>query len=210
MSTNQELVNNAPSNPLLIRKHTPTLDGVRAIAVIFILLTHTTYYYTTSFPESTFERLYLTIVMLSWGSVDLFFILSGFLITGILLRSKNKENFFLNFYARRTLRVFPLYYFLLLVTLIAGYVVPIINPSLSIFVGKVEYWEVLAYIFYLTNYLELYKSMDVFWLKHCWTLSVEEQFYIIWPLAVYYLNTRRLIAFCGFLIASAFIFRCYY
>src|SRR6476469_9154525 len=78
------------------KSHMPVLDGVRGMAVLLVIVFH---FYSIGF---------------GWLGVDLFFVLSGFLITGILIDSRNKENFFRNFYVRRTLRIFPLYYFALI------------------------------------------------------------------------------------------------
>ena len=91
----------------------PVLDGVRGLAVLLVLFCHATML--TDLPGSA-GKLYLALARISWCGVDLFFALSGFLITGILFDAKGKQNFFRNFYARRTVRIFPLYYACLLYT----------------------------------------------------------------------------------------------
>lgn len=190
--------------------HNKYLDGFRAIAVLLVMLTHTTYYYTRLFPETLWERVYLTFVMVGWSGVDLFFVLSGFLITGILLDSKSKPNYFRNFYIRRTLRIFPIYYLLVGVSLFMGPRYPFPMPEMHIFTGYVPLWEKLYYIFYLTNFLELYNSRNVVWLLHCWSLAIEEQFYLVWPLIVYYSGRKTIVGICIILILSANMFRLQY
>ena len=96
--------------PVHYRGHLPALDGVRGMAILLVLLSHFTL--REYWPS---ERLYY-IVQSGWIGVDLFFVLSGFLITGILLDSRGKPNYFGNFYRRRALRIFPLYYFVVIVT----------------------------------------------------------------------------------------------
>lgn len=197
-------------NPLLLNEHQPALDGFRAIAVILVLLIHTTYYFTTNFPSNPIERLYLTLPMVGWSGVDMFFVLSGFLITGILLNSKNKPHFFRNFYARRTLRIFPLYYLVVGLSLFIGPRYPFEMPKVHVFTNFVTMWEKIWYLTYLTNYLEAYDSRNVFWLLHCWSLAIEEQFYLVWPFLVYFCRKRILVWICFALIISAYIFRLQY
>src|SRR5438874_11818359 len=96
-------------------KHIPSLDGLRGLAIILVLLFHFT-------PEGGGHTLIgvLTrwVSRLGWCGVDLFFVLSGFLITGILFDAKGSPHYFRNFYMRRVLRIFPLYYGVLLVVFI--------------------------------------------------------------------------------------------
>src|SRR3954467_8703188 len=94
--------------------HIPALDGIRGLAVLLILYCHAT----VIEPGGALGKLFLSTARISWAGVDLFFVLSGFLITGILFDAKSKPHFFRNFYARRTVRIFPLYYAFLFVTLL--------------------------------------------------------------------------------------------
>ena len=113
-----------------------------------------------------------------WAGVDLFFVLSGFLITGILLRTKEAPNFFFNFYMRRTLRILPLYYLFLI---LAFYVVP-----QTVQFGF-TYWTFLSNI--LLGRLGQFQSpvLDI-----TWSLAVEEQFYLLWPLVVWATKREKL------------------
>ena len=118
-----------------------------------------------------------------WVGVSLFFVLSGFLITGILYDTLSDRHFFKNFYARRMLRIFPLYYgFLLLLVVITR------------FTGNHWYIGLADILTYTQNlHLVFAPYTDAPWinLNHFWTLAIEEQFYFVWPLLVFYLRTRR-------------------
>jgi peptidoglycan/LPS O-acetylase OafA/YrhL len=89
--------------------HIPALDGLRGLAILLVMLHHFTFYGGMG-RTVIIDRLFYVIGMAGWCGVDLFFVLSGFLITGILLDAKGGEHFFRNFYMRRSLRIFPLYY----------------------------------------------------------------------------------------------------
>ncbi len=116
-----------------------------------------------------------------WMGVDLFFVLSGFLITGILLDTKQHESYFRNFYARRCLRIWPLYYSVLFCMFVA---VPLIRPSeaRAVFDARSAPWW--SFLFYLQNFLVPAASMATGPLGVTWSLAIEEQFYLVWPLVV--------------------------
>jgi peptidoglycan/LPS O-acetylase OafA/YrhL len=120
-----------------------------------------------------------------WTGVDLFFVLSGFLITGILLRTREQPHGLRTFYIRRTLRIFPPYYLVLaslfcLLLVIEGIDAVLMSERLS-------YWA------YLQNFFVAMKSWDDFrFLAHLWSLAVEEQFYLFWPLVILLLPLRHL------------------
>ena len=111
----------------------PALDGLRGIAIILVMLHH----FTDARPTATS---YLTtlidprigsVVFFFWTGVDLFFVLSGFLITGILLDSRDGERYFTNFYARRVLRIFPLYYLVLFLAFVVLPMFPALDAVLD-------------------------------------------------------------------------------
>lgn len=163
----------------------PALDGLRAIAFLLVFAQH---YFT--FPWG-------------WSGVNIFFVLSGFLITGILFDSRNDPHRVRNFYVRRALRIFPLYYGVILVVVL---LYPLFHWRWSL------YW--LAWPFYVGNYVpflsqtstingsQLYlagfaalkpaqDSQLTFFFGHFWSLCVEEQFYFLWPWIVFRVCSRR-------------------
>jgi peptidoglycan/LPS O-acetylase OafA/YrhL len=118
-----------------------------------------------------------------WTGVQMFFVLSGFLITGILLNSLKSDNYFSAFYARRFLRIFPVYYLLLFIVMIVALVAALPTS---------DFW---LYFFYVQNFkLGLNHFVadfpNVF--NHTWSLAIEEQFYLCYPLLVWYFNEKKL------------------
>ena len=160
------------------------LDGIRGLAIIFVMLVH----FSIVIPDSKIAISFVKPVLsFGWAGVDLFFALSGFLITGILLDTRKADNYFSAFYARRVLRIFPLYYSVLIVILAASAALRQRPHNLPLVADQ------KLYFLYLTNWLVLWKGQ---WgpniLGHFWSLAVEEQFYLIWPLCVWLLNSQRL------------------
>lgn len=159
----------------LPRGHIPALDGIRGLAILLVTL----YRFAGSHDEST-PSWVLPLIDLGNRGVDLFFVLSGFLITGILFDGKGSAHYFRNFYARRTLRIFPLYYATLFLVLVA-------LPAIGITAGwlKATNPNVNSLWLYGSNVV---MSFDGLWnfgaLNHFWSLCVEEHFYLIWPLVI--------------------------
>jgi peptidoglycan/LPS O-acetylase OafA/YrhL len=153
----------------------PQLDAVRGIAILLVIIHNT-----DSFPS-----LHLGVISAyGWMGVDLFFVLSGFLITGILLEAKQSEGYFKKFYARRCLRIWPLYYCLLIFMFL---IVPHLRPSdaHTIFEKSSPWW---AYLFFLQNFFVAVPAQAAGPLGVTWSLAIEEQFYLVWPLFVRYLS----------------------
>jgi peptidoglycan/LPS O-acetylase OafA/YrhL len=143
-------------------RRVPELDGIRGVAIALVLIRH------------SFETSAATGIMGAMG-VDLFFVLSGYLITGILLAAKSRPHYFRNFYARRALRIFPLYY-LLLILIAVSYP----HPGPYVVLG----------LFYVSNLWHLFAVPMLY--APLWSLSVEEHFYFVWPWVVRRLNVTRL------------------
>src|SRR6185369_12518625 len=108
-------------------QHIPILDGIRGMAILMVIFCHTIgiFKIVGGVYQNSFQRFIFFVFGSGWLGVDLFFVLSGYLITGILINSKGEQNYFVNFYARRTLRIFPIYY--LYVTLVI-FILPIFIP----------------------------------------------------------------------------------
>lgn len=130
-----------------------------------------------------------------WCGVDLFFVLSGFLITGILIDTKETAHAFRNFYARRILRIFPLYYLTLAVYF---HVLPAAARLLSGF-HRFQRTEELWYWLYVCNWSPSIGTAHAL-LTHLWSLSIEEQFYLFWPLLVFTLSRRSVGRLCAAVI----------
>ncbi|HSZ01577.1 MAG TPA: acyltransferase [Terriglobales bacterium] len=161
-------------------KKIPQLDAIRGIAVLLVLLHNTDRY----------PSLHLHLISDNgWMGVDLFFVLSGLLITGILLDTKQFEGYFRNFYARRCLRIWPLYYSVLLFMFV---IVPILRPSEAhtVFEARSSPWW--AFPLFLQNFLVRIPTSATGALGVTWSLAVEEQFYLIWPLVVRFCNEAQL------------------
>lgn len=156
------------------------LDTLRAAAILAVMAYH----------EVSFRLLHPWTVN-GWIGVDLFFVLSGFLITGILLRSKSRPHYFSRFYGRRLLRIFPPYYAFLTLTLIVTLLLPGWRQPASLWA---EYYLYLPSL--IAPWSHAIQHMPVrLWmtLNVCWSLSVEEFFYMIWAPAVRWLDRRSLL-----------------
>lgn len=170
------------------RPHYAALDGLRGIAILTVMLYHFVQGMQIATPID--KAVYYT-ARAGWIGVDLFFVCSGFLITGILLDLKGQPNYFYRFFLRRTVRIFPLYYGTLFVLFIAW---PAITGSSNEQLDRARpfaWW----YWLYGTNWLFAIRKE---WLAyaHLWSLAVEEQFYIIWPFVVYFTSQRRVHSIC--------------
>lgn len=155
-------------------RHMPQLDALRAVAVLSVLLFHI-------IPE------YFDKSPLGWLGVRFFFVLSGFLITGILLRGRERveagtagAGFSLRqFYVRRFLRIFPIYYLVLFTLAVCG-------------AGEIRqsfFWH----LGYLSNFKFVADGYFHVWTAHFWTLAIEEQFYLLWPAIILFIPRRFLL-----------------
>ena len=170
-------------------RHLPALDGVRGFAVLGVACSHLF----PATPHSSFEAFVHNSFAFGASGVDLFFVLSGFLITGILYDSLPDPGFFRKFYARRVLRIFPLYYGVLAAFAVA-----------ALIFGLNFHHELLSLALYLQNSnliaqrIRDYTGPTALPLPHFWSLAIEEQFYLVWPVTVFLLRTRhRLLIFCA-------------
>jgi peptidoglycan/LPS O-acetylase OafA/YrhL len=174
-------------------RHIPALDGMRGVAILLAMLAH----FEAAASEAIGEPS-RGLSALGWFGVDLFFALSGFLITGILLDAKGTPHYFRDFYARRALRIFPLYYGVLAALFLVGPAAGFAR-GIRAAIGRDQAW----FWCYGVNALIALKGR-LFPLAHFWSLAVEEHFYLAWPLVVLALPRRRLIASClGLIVVAA-------
>jgi len=162
-------------DPVTLPTHIPQFDGMRAFAILAVMCLHASTYTSRVFH---LDRVFA----FGWAGVDLFFVLSGFLITGILLDAKTTPRYFRNFYARRALRIWPLYYSVLIFFFV---LLPIAFKTGHL-AQATHKWPI--YAAYLQNVL--LRDMGYGPLAHTWSLAIEEQFYLVWPLFVF-LFTRK-------------------
>jgi peptidoglycan/LPS O-acetylase OafA/YrhL len=186
--------------PPLLRSHIPTLDGLRGLAILLVLLFHECIIRPVGLPDRIFARVF----GFGWCGVDLFFVLSGFLITGILLDTKSADGYLRNFYARRILRIFPLYYGVLFFSLV---LLPLMHHAKVANFGRIAGDEIWYWL-YLSNFsIARAHAMRHGILDVSWSLAIEEQFYLVWPLLVLLLSRNALKRVCLATIAGALIFR---
>jgi peptidoglycan/LPS O-acetylase OafA/YrhL len=162
-----------------VNQYNPALEGLRGSAIILVILYH------------NFN--FISYFNYGWLGVDLFFVLSGFLITNILLNTLHKKNYFKSFYARRALRIFPLYYLVLILFLV-------IFPAIKNFPLDLSYYVQHQWWFwtYLQNWCLIFFYNDRSnVLTHLWSLAVEEQYYLVWPLLIFFVKKpKNLLLIC--------------
>lgn len=167
------------------KRHVPELDGVRGIAIAGVMLVH----FVGVLPaDGGIQRLLTKVSSYGVWGVDLFFVLSGFLITGILHDARGQSRYFTNFYMRRSLRIFPLYYgvlaLIMLGTLLGGArAIPELKD-----ISAVQGW---LWTYTVNYYLPTTGDFSIPYVSHFWSLAVEEQFYLVWPFLVGTLSGRQ-------------------
>jgi peptidoglycan/LPS O-acetylase OafA/YrhL len=169
------------------KAHLPALDGVRAIAILMVVVYHSL----NGLPGVTpVQSFFLDLTGAGWVGVDLFFVLSGFLITGILMDVRSPDHALRNFYARRVLRIVPVYVAFLLFSL---WIAAPLGTSSAEEVSQLHRTQ-LWFWTYTENVLVALHSWSAtsFPMAHLWSLAVEEQFYLVWPIAVLLLSPAAL------------------
>lgn len=188
--------NTAPEQPYAAPVHgakIPALDGVRGMAILGVMLCH--FMLHVGWENQSWWRL----TQGGWLGVDLFFVLSGFLITGILIDTKGRSDYWPRFYRRRFLRIFPLYYFAVLVTWLTVILVEKAPERLHGYDSFGWFFAFASNIAMALKQNWLYHS-HIFNLNHLWSLAVEEQFYLVWPLVIWLLPTRVVGALCAVIV----------
>jgi peptidoglycan/LPS O-acetylase OafA/YrhL len=172
--------------PIDFKTRFPALDGIRALAVTMVFFDH----YGGGSHGGFLLQLLNRIRWNGWVGVDLFFVLSGFLITGILFDTRNDSHFFKRFFARRSLRIFPVFYLMCAILLL---LTPVLHYQ--------WHWLQLTFLVYFGNFFanydfKLYEVPSSIYpaakalIGHLWSLCVEEQFYLLWPLVVWTVRDR--------------------
>lgn len=151
----------------IIRPKMPELDSLRGVAILCVLFYHGFYWSNGLTGLSGPAKAFVSLTRFGWLGINLFFVLSGFLITGILIESQQRADYYKRFYIRRALRIFPAFYAVL--------VLLALTPSQS---GR---FLVLSF-FYLANFAPLFAVPMTY--AMFWSLAVEEHFYFLWPLIV--------------------------
>src|SRR5580693_996493 len=149
-----------------MKKKIPQLDAVRGIAILIVIFHNSL----SKFPSLPLQSLF----SYGWMGVDLFFVLSGFLITGILVDTKQSAGYFKNFYVRRCLRIWPLYYALIFFMFVG---VRFLSPSQfhTVLEQSPPWW---AFLLYLQNFVGPISTNAAGPLGVTWSLAIEEQFYL--------------------------------
>jgi peptidoglycan/LPS O-acetylase OafA/YrhL len=169
-----------------LRGHVRALDGIRGLAILMVLALH---FIGNMQPTSAFER--VVVHVFDYGSlgVDLFFVLSGFLITGILFEAKGSQGYFRNFYMRRALRIFPLYYAILaFIFFVAPHIPWFQGEDLNVLQAR-QGW---AWLYGVNIYDAMHAAFSFPYIDHFWSLAVEEHFYFFWPLVVWTFSREAL------------------
>jgi peptidoglycan/LPS O-acetylase OafA/YrhL len=164
----------------------PELDGLRGLAIFSVVVWHYVGAQTTNVALARILRL-------TWSGVDLFFVLSGFLIGGILLDHRRSERYFQAFYSRRCLRILPLYFASLALFFLLPAMLPALGKSPSLEPLLQPALPVGSYITFTQNFAMASRStFGAAWLGITWSLAIEEQFYLVLPALIWLVPRRRL------------------
>ncbi len=170
----------------VLQSHMPGIDVLRGIAILMVITFHGFYYSEALFPwHNGVAKALFQLTSGGWAGVNLFFALSGFLITGNLIDSEKKKNYYTRFYVRRALRILPIYFVVLLVLGLSHFASPV--------------YLVLC-VFFLANMPGIFLHEAYAPYSVLWSLAVEEQFYLVWPWLYRRLKMKGLLCFCMVMI----------
>jgi peptidoglycan/LPS O-acetylase OafA/YrhL len=191
-------------------KHLVPLDGIRGLAILLVIQFH---FWGLAFarahrnPTLMIDIITNKFFGVGWVGVDLFFVLSGFLITGILYDAKHSDFYFRNFYARRSLRIFPLYYgFLAFVLFVLPNFHRLAGPGEASQLQHTQFWFWTYMANVAASVNQLHTELPLVYAQF-WSLAVEEQFYLLWPLVLLVLSRSSVMILCAALIVGALAFR---
>lgn len=180
------------------RSHVPALDGLRAVAVLWVVLHHA--WPLRAAVAGPVDAVLRIVVEVGWAGVDLFFVLSGFLITRILLDHRGQRGIMVAFWWRRILRIMPLYYAFL------GFLF-VLLPALGVYRFQPGPGARLAYATFTSNLWLAAMGGGPRQPAHLWSVAVEEQFYLVWPVFMLLLPARLILPFILSLLAGVPVLR---
>ena len=180
-----------------MKNYLPALDGLRGGAALLVMWFHF-FLIKNNQPDGLVGQVIDNTKMLGQTGVDLFFILSGFLITRILLVDKEAPHFFRNFYWKRSLRILPLYYFFLAIYWV---VLPLVKGA------DLPRWSDCWWSLFFCQNIPMTFGWDNSGPGHYWTLAIEEHFYIMWPFLVFFLSRKWLFIASLIIVAGAMLIR---
>lgn len=167
----------------LPRGHIPALDAIRGLAIVVVTL-----YRFGGGGEGAARCIdHHWLVELGSRGVDLFFVLSGFLITGILFDAKGKQHYFRNFYVRRSLRIFPLYYGAIAVAVL---LLPLLSTRWSADIRPAADHQAWLWLYGANVWQAICGQWNLGPLNHFWSLAIEEHFYLVWPAVIFFLSRQ--------------------
>ncbi|MCB1681938.1 MAG: acyltransferase [Alphaproteobacteria bacterium] len=176
---------------IVVGRRYQELNGLRAVAATMVIWLHAAELASTASTPNTLTQIYTDIAWIGSSGVTLFFVISGFLITGILIDTKDEPSGLKKFYIRRALRILPLYYFglvaIFLLLVMFGQIKGEYN-LLQVFVYHILYVSNWVVFFDIHNFVSAHSNLT--WFTHLWSLAVEQQFYIVWPALFLFLYKR--------------------
>lgn len=176
-------------------KYIPELDGLRGIAILMVLCYH-------YFPNSI-------ICNFGWSGVDLFFVLSGFLISSRLIPFLDQQNIILKFYRNRFLRIVPLYFSFLIIFFLSWFLFTSAQTKQLTAFYQEHWWQ---FFIFIQNWIFIIDNpQSALHLNHLWSIAIEEQFYLIFPFLVFIIRKRKSLVIFGLsMLAFTIITRCIY
>lgn len=189
-------------------RRVPQLDGIRGAAILLVIIWHFIVVPLKQGPhDSAISRIIAQVGVLTWSGVDLFFVLSGFLIGGILIDARESPNYFRTFYVRRAFRILPIYLlvvvsYLLVWSIAAGHQI-FLRETLGV---PMPWW---IYFTFTQNFWLAHHAWDSVYLTLSWSLAVEEQFYLLLPAVIRIVPRQSLLPVAVILALSSAFSRCF-
>lgn len=194
------------------KPHFENLDALRFFAFFSVFISHCVYRYNYVFPQKSLQLLNLHFFANGNLGVNFFFVLSGFLISWLLFLEKEGSGTvnIRDFYIRRVLRIWPVYF---LVVAAGFFVAMVVCPYFldeKQFIWRAAKDSLPRYAFFLANFDLIRVKESSHLLSVLWSVSVEEQFYLVWPLLFFFLSKKAIPVLCWIIIAVSFAYRFFY